>query len=82
MRASVQFRFRVAPGTYRLTVDFAAHEDEATVLVGGLEKTLAMPLNRKEELAESGVIVTRLTTQSVSHQGYGEIRWIRPVGKT
>ena len=81
MRRGIRFRFRVEPGTYHLSVGFRAHEDEAVLLVEGLKKPLPMVLGRKAEFVETDVVVTGPATLSVSHDGYGEIRWLSLIEK-
>ena len=81
MRRGIQFRFRVEPGTYHLSVGFRAHEDKAVLLVEGLKEPLRMALSKKGGFVETDIAVTGPATLSVSHDGYGEIRWLSLIEK-
>ncbi|MBN2477569.1 MAG: hypothetical protein JXB62_23380, partial [Pirellulales bacterium] len=83
MRKDLEFRFRVEPGTYSLSVGFSAHAEEALVRVEGLKEPLAMPLSKKEErVVADEVVVGKPTILSISHDGYGEIRWVNLIEKS
>jgi len=81
MRAGLQFRIRAEPGAYRLAVGFSAHAAEANLLVEGLTDTLTLPVNKKESFAATDLVVANTAILSISHQGYGEIRWLSLVEK-
>ena len=77
----MQFQFRVEPGTYRLSLGFGPFEDTGIVIVEGLKEPLKMVLSKKEGLAEADIVITSTATLSVSHKGYGDIRWLSLIEK-
>jgi len=80
-RGGIQFRVRVAPGAYRLAIGFRAHKQDAVLRVEGLAKPLPLVLVKKAESVETDVVVAAPATLSVSHDGYGEFRWLRLIEK-
>jgi hypothetical protein len=77
----MQFRFRVEPGTYHMALGFGPFEDSGTVILEGLKEPLKMVLSKKEGLAEADIVVAVPATLSISHKGYGEIRWLSLIEK-
>ncbi len=77
----MQFRFRVEPGTYHLALGFGPFEDTGTIMVEGLQEPLEMILSKKEGLAEADIVVASPARLSISHKGYGEIRWLGLIEK-
>ena len=77
----MKFRFRVEPGTYRLSLGFGPFEDTGTVMVEGLKEPLKLVLSKKVGLAEADIVITSTATLSVSHKGYGDIRWLSLIEK-
>ena len=77
----MQFQFRVEPGTYRLSLGFGPFEDTGIVIVEGLKEPLKMVLSKKEGFAEADIVITSTATLSVSHKGYGDIRWLSLIEK-
>jgi len=55
--------------------------DAGAVMVDGLEEPLKMVLSKKVGLAEANIVITSTATLSVSHKGYGDIRWLSLVEK-
>ncbi len=82
MRDGLQFRFRVEPGRYQLSVGFSPFADKGELRIDGLEEPLVLPVTRREALAEAEVGIDVSTVLSLSHHGYGEIRWLRLVAVT
>jgi len=81
IRTDMQFRFRVEPGTYRLSLGLGPFEDTGTVMVEGLKEPLKMVLSKKVGFAETEIIVAGPATLSISHKGYGDIRWLSLIEK-
>ena len=81
VRADMQFRFRVEPGTYHLSLGFGPFEDTGTVMVEGLKEPLKLVLSKKAGLAKADIITTSTTILSVSHKGYGDLRWLSLIEK-
>jgi len=81
VRAGIEFRFRVEPGTYRLSLGFGPFEDTGIVIVEGLAEPLKIVLSKEEGVAETDVCITSGATLAVSHKGYGDIRWLSLVEK-
>ena len=77
----MQFQFRVEPGAYRLSLGFGPFGDTGIVIVEGLKEPLKMVLSKEEGLAEADIGITGTATLSVSHKGYGEIRWLSLIEK-
>jgi hypothetical protein len=77
----MQFQLRVEPGAYRLSLGFGPFEDTGIVIVAGLKEPLKMVLSKKEGLAEADIVITSTAILSVSHKGYGEIRWLSLIEK-
>lgn len=81
LKADMQFRFRVEPGTYHLSLGFGPFEDTGTVMLEGLKEPLKLVLSKKVGLAEADIVITSTATLSVSHKGYGDIRWLSLIEK-
>ena len=81
LNSDIQFRFRVEPGTYHLSLGFGPFEDTGTVTVEGLKEPLKLVLRKKAGLAEADIVITSTVTLSVSHKGYGDIRWLSLIEK-
>ena len=72
----MQFRFHVEPGTYRLSLGFGPFEDTGTVMVKGLKEPLKLVMSKKVGFTETDIVVASPATLSISHKGYGDIRWL------
>jgi len=81
LSSEMQFRFRVEPGKYRLSLGFGPFEDTGPVMVEGLKEPLKLVLSKKAGLAEADIVITSTATLSVSHKGYGDIRWLSLIEK-
>jgi len=77
----MQFRFRVEPGTYHLSLGFGPFEDTGAVIVEGLKEPLKMVLSKKVGFAETEIAVDGPARLSISHKGYGDIRWLSLIEK-
>ena len=77
----MQFQFRIEPGTYRLNLGFSPFEDTGTVVIEGLKEPLKMVLSKKEGIAEADIVIAGPVRLSISHKGYGEIRWLSLIEK-
>ena len=81
IRDGMQFRFRVEPGTYRLSLGFGPFEDTGAVTVDGLKEPLKMILSKKVGFAETEIVVTGPAMLSISHKGYADIRRLSLIEK-
>ncbi|UCG56480.1 MAG: hypothetical protein JSU70_16655 [Phycisphaerales bacterium] len=78
----IQFQFRVEPGAYHLSLGFGPFEDTGVVVIEGLKEPLKMLVSREQGLAEADlVVIGTAATLTVSHKGYGDIRWLSLVEK-
>jgi len=76
MRDDIEFRFRVEPGSYRLSLGLSPFADSGTVTIGGVTQPIELPVTKQAGQAEVEFVVSAPTTLSVSHRGYAEIRWL------
>jgi hypothetical protein len=82
LRDGMEFRFRVKPGSYHLSIGFTPFEDTGIVRIEGLKEPLKLDLSKKVGFIETDVVVTNSATLSVSHpKGYSEIRWLSLIEK-
>ena len=58
IRDGVQFRFRVEPGDYHLSIGFSPQGDAPNVSVEGLSSPLALPVDKKQNVTETDLTVT------------------------
>jgi hypothetical protein len=66
--SDMQFRFRVEPGAYRLSLGISPFSDTGTVMIEGLKESVKMVVSKTTGLAETD-------------QGYSEIRWLSLIEK-
>ena len=50
-------------------------------MVEGLKEPLKMVLSKKEGLVEAEIVVAGPVILSISHKGYGDIRWLSLIEK-
>jgi hypothetical protein len=76
VRKGLAFRLRVEPGSYRLSVGFSIHGDAGDIVVEGLPDRLVLPLEKKRGFVDTAIVVPNRAILAISHEGYGEIRWV------
>jgi hypothetical protein len=62
-------------------IGFSAHAANPEVVVDGLVERLVLPLDKKRGFVAAEVVVARRTVLAISHEGYGEIRWVSLIEK-